>query len=86
MKVLHLGKFYPPYFGGIEKVNFDLEGLNNLEVSTDVLCFNENRGSECVLRGYHVFKSDVIINALSTPISIDFFKILDIQLCLWKCG
>ncbi|HAS58977.1 MAG TPA: glycosyl transferase family 1 [Algoriphagus sp.] len=77
MKVLHLGKFYPPYFGGIEKVNFDLvEGLNNLEVSTDVLCFNENRGSECVLRGYHVFKSDVIINALSTPISIDFFKTL----------
>ena len=41
MKVLHIGKYYPPYFGGIEKVNFDLvEGLNEAGVATDVICFN----------------------------------------------
>lgn len=77
MKVLHIGKFYPPYFGGIEKVNFDLvEGLNNDGVETDVLCFNENLGSEIIHDRYQIFKSKVILNVFSTPISIDFFKIL----------
>ena len=41
MRILHIGKFYPPYFGGIEKVNYDIvEGLNMNGVQTDVLCSN----------------------------------------------
>ena len=24
MKILHFGKYYPTYFGGVEKVNYDL--------------------------------------------------------------
>lgn len=77
MKVLHVGKFYPPYFGGIEKVNFDLvEGLNNLGVKADVLCFNEKNGSDYILKNYQIYKSKVILNVISTPISIDLFRIL----------
>lgn len=48
MKVLHIGKFYPPFCGGIEKVNYDLvENLNKIEnCNVDELCFQHLAGSE----------------------------------------
>ena len=48
MKVLHIGKFYPPFCGGIEKVNYDLvENLNKIEnCNVDELCFQHLTGSE----------------------------------------
>ncbi|XNS85171.1 glycosyltransferase [Vibrio cyclitrophicus] len=46
MKILHLGKYYPPVFGGVENVNCELvEGLLDKGVETDVLCFNTNNKS-----------------------------------------
>ena len=42
--MLQLGKFYPPYIGGIEKVMFDItEGLNKRGIPCDVLCSNTAR-------------------------------------------
>jgi rhamnosyl/mannosyltransferase len=42
MRVLQLSKFYPPIFGGIETVTWELtEGLNAAGVRTDVLCANQ---------------------------------------------
>lgn len=48
MKVLHIGKFYPPFCGGIEKVNYDLvENLNKIEnCNVDELCFQHLAGNE----------------------------------------
>jgi rhamnosyl/mannosyltransferase len=41
MKVLQLTKHYPPYYGGVESVTFDLvQGLNKLGVRCDVICAN----------------------------------------------
>ena len=74
MKILHIGKYYPPYFGGIEKVNFDLvEGLNEAGVETDVICFNHiSKGSRPVINNYKVFRSNIIFTLLGQPISVDY--------------
>ena len=41
MKVLQLGKFYPPDIGGIETVIYDItECLNKSGIKCDVLCSN----------------------------------------------
>lgn len=42
MRVLQLGKFYPPHVGGIESVMLDIvEGLNESNITCDILCSNK---------------------------------------------
>ena len=75
MKVLHIGKYYPPFFGGIEKVNFDLvETLNQKGVDTDVFCFNHEAGSKLTTDRYKIHRTGVWITKFSTPISLSIFK------------
>jgi len=74
MKILHIGKYYPPYFGGIEKVNFDLvEGLNEAGVVTDVICFN-NKYKTAVEKGkYSIFRMSRITEIFSVPFSLSYY-------------
>ncbi len=75
MKVLHIGKYYPPFFGGIEKVNFDLvETLNQKGIETDVFCFNHEKGSKLTNEGYKIHRTGVWITKFSTPISFSVFR------------
>lgn len=75
MRVLHIGKYYPPYFGGIEKVNFDLvESLNAFGIPTDVLCFNHTSGTQIDNDRYKVIRCSRLLKAFSTPISWAIFK------------
>lgn len=47
MRILHLGKFYPPTHGGVERVIAELvEGCNAAGLQTDVLCANETLRSQ----------------------------------------
>jgi glycosyltransferase involved in cell wall biosynthesis len=75
MKVLHIGKYYPPFFGGIEKVNFDIvEGLNSLGCETDVLCFNHEEGQTHECDKYKVTRCKTNLKFSSAPISFQLFR------------
>ncbi|MEG0796742.1 MAG: glycosyltransferase [Odoribacter sp.] len=77
MKVLHVGKFYPPCYGGIEKVNVDLvEGLNYAGIHTDELCFSHTKNSikEDENTNYKIFRAKILGIKFSTPISLQFFS------------
>lgn len=83
MKILHFSKFYPPFFGGIEKVAYDLvEGSLSAGHQVDVLCFShEGRGSiETDVRGCIIVRSSVFATVASTPLSLgnlfDFIKLI----------
>lgn len=77
MNILHIGKYYPPSFGGIEKVSFDLvKTLNEKGINTDVLCFNHNPGTQVETKPYKIFRSSTITSAFSSPLSLSIFRIL----------
>ena len=68
MRILHIGKFYPPYFGGIEKVNYDIvEGLNMNGVQTDVLCSNHTKGDTFLEISYKIYIYHTFKDIASTP-------------------
>jgi len=78
MKVLHLCKYYPPYWGGIEKVSFDLvESLNKLDCHVDVLCFNDKNKTIIEKGKYSIHRASIISSAFSSPLSISIFSILN---------
>lgn len=73
MKVLHYSKFYPPVFGGIEKVAYDLvEGMTRRNIHGDVLCFNKDGSSvdEKARSGYRIVRSGIFATIASTPLSL----------------
>lgn len=77
MRILHIGKYYPPHFGGIERVNFDLvEGLNQMGIQTDVLCFNDKPKNSIEENTYKIYRSSTLIKLKSTPFSISMFFLL----------
>ena len=71
MRVLQLGKYFPPYVGGIETIIFNLtEELNKRGIKTDVLCSNFKKYYKKETdRGYIVYKTKRYGELLSTPIT-----------------
>jgi glycosyltransferase, family 1 len=77
MKILHIGKYYPPSFGGIEKVNYDIvEGLNAEGIQTDVLCSNHTKGNVFTNNIYKIYRVHTLKIIASTPLSYSFITTL----------
>jgi len=76
VRVLHLGKYYPPVEGGIETVTFQMaEGLTRLGVRSDVLCFDPaGPGGTQQWTGYAVHRAPAPLVAASTPLSRDYVR------------
>ena len=78
--ILHLGKFYSPYKGGIETVNQDIaEYTVKKGLYTSVLCFHD-LNEKNYLNNVEVIRCKTIFNISSQPISfsyvLNFFRIL----------
>ena len=55
-RILHISKYYLPYYGGIEQVAYDIvSGLND-EYEQMVICFNHEKGSN---KGYY---NDILVH------------------------
>lgn len=78
MKILHLGKFYAPFFGGIERVNYDIvESLNcETDFQLDELCFCHNVNSnEKWETSYKLIRVPIRGIKFSMPIPKGYFRI-----------
>lgn len=72
MKILHLSKFYPPVWGGIEATAWELnEGLARLGLLADVLCANQEPSTQETVfeAGYRVVRAASLGTLLSTSIA-----------------
>lgn len=71
MRVLQLGKYFPPAKGGIETVTWEMaQGLAARGVASDVLCFAPGGpGSIEDHDGYRVYRAATPLVAMSTPLS-----------------
>lgn len=72
MRVLHVSKYYPPTFGGLEKVVYDIvEGLAQRDVRADVLCAAAGGTRSCIdqANGYTITRKRELAKIAATPIA-----------------
>jgi len=75
MRILHLGKFCPPFEGGIEIFTHDLlEHLNSKGIKADLICFSRESKKGDFYRSFefHACKTNIVFK--SAPLSFDFVK------------
>jgi rhamnosyl/mannosyltransferase len=78
LKILQLTKFYPPFWGGIESVTYELtEGLHAADYDCVVLCANTNNTTveESFNQKYKVIRAASFGRIFSTSISPALIKI-----------
>ncbi|HUG93327.1 MAG TPA: glycosyltransferase, partial [Planctomycetaceae bacterium] len=69
MRILQIGKFYPPPYGGIETVVATLVHELRHDVETDLVVANDKRRGEMIERdGYRVYKLPRLLQLAGTPI------------------
>ena len=76
MKVLHIGKYYPPFLGGIETVNYDIvEGLCEAGIKTDTIVLNHSRKEKVEeSKSENIFRESTLFNISSQPVSFSYLR------------
>ncbi len=71
MKVLQIGRFYPPHIGGIEKTMQTItEKLNEKGIKCDVLCYNHKKSNSLIVE--NIEKKDISYKVYRLPLSFKF--------------
>lgn len=77
MRVLQVGKFYPPHAGGIETTTKDIFEVNNDGYVCDVLCFSSTR--KTIIENHptgKIIRCGTLFNLFSMPFSFSYFYYL----------
>ena len=77
-KILHISKFYYPYFGGIEDVVFSIVSELKDKYEQHIICFNhEKTGTiRTTNNGIEVIRVSAPVTIASQPISPSYYRIL----------
>lgn len=71
MKILHISKYFPPIYGGIEnQAKYICDYLSKKKQSVQVLAFGKKTGIR--LNKYKIYEFKPFINLMSQPISLRF--------------
>ena len=72
LKILHIGKYYPPFRGGVEKVTHDLvSGFRDEKHIVDVVSFNHKKGSsQEKTKSGTVYRFQTILKLFGQPLSL----------------
>ncbi len=71
MKILHISKYFPPIYGGIEnQAKYICDYLSKKKESVQVLAFGKKTGIR--LNKYKIYEFKPLINLMSQPISLRF--------------
>lgn len=80
-KILHISKFFYPYYGGIEDVARTIVDELKPYYEQKIICFNHEKGTICNINGADVLRIGTCATIASQPISISYYwelkKIID---------
>ena len=77
MRILEVSKLYPPFWGGIETVVYDISTvLRQKEHNVDVLCVSDkNKSTKEIVDGVNVYRCGSFAHLASTYLSFKFIKV-----------
>jgi glycosyltransferase involved in cell wall biosynthesis len=75
-KILHVSKFYYPYYGGIEDVARTIIDELKPYFEQRIICFNHEKGTVYNINGADVLRVGTTFTVASQPISIKYWRIL----------
>lgn len=78
MKILQIGTYYLPHFGGIEQLEYDLSRiLRSQGHETKLICFNETKSCSIdIYEGQEIYRIGYGLKLSSQAISVKYFFIL----------
>lgn len=71
IKILHMGKFYPPDYGGIESVIKSIVDDSSKEIKHKIICFS-NKENKYIKDDKNITRCNILFNIKNQPISFKY--------------